>query len=155
MGGYNSKLRYKGGELIGVTSDLIPELLDCYSKLWNFNYELYQKKQTKLNEEAHFLSVIYHHLSFDESLANKYIKRMWTAVKCDNVEPGDERLPLWHLPAEKKYVFETMFAFLQKDCGEAEYNHYLRRLLHIPGNKTVRKLRKTMIKIQEKIRKKI
>lgn len=154
-GGYHNKLRYKGGELIGVTSDLIPKILDCYSELWKFDYELYQRKQTKLNEEAHFLSVIYHHLSFDESLANKYIKRMWTSVKCDNIEPGDENLALWHLPAEKKYAFETMFAFLQKDCGESEYKYYLKRLLHIPGNKTVRKLRKTMIRIQEKIREKV
>lgn len=154
-GGCDSKLRYKGGELIGVTSGLIPEILDCYSKLWKFNYELYQKKEMKLNEEAHFLSVIYHHLDFDESLANKYIKRMWTAVKCDNVVSGDEKLALWHLPAEKKYAFETMFTFLQEDCSKTQYNLYLRGLLHIPGNKMIRKMRKTMIRIQEKIREKV
>ena len=154
-GEYNSKLRYKGGELIGVTSDLIPKILDCYSKLWKFNYELYQQRKTKLNEEAHFLSVIYHYLGFEESLANKYIKRMWTAVKCDNVVTGDENLALWHLPAEKKYAFETMFTFLQEDCSEEQYNRYLRGLLHIPGNKAIRKLRKTMIRVQEKIREKV
>ena len=153
--GDNSKLRYKGGELIGVTSDLIPKILDCYSKLWKFNYELYQQRKTKLNEEAHFLSMIYHYLGFEESLANKYIKRMWTAVKCDNVVTGDENLALWHLPAEKKYAFETMFTFLQEDCSEEQYNRYLRGLLHIPGNKAIRKLRKTMIRIQEKIRGKV
>lgn len=152
-GGYDSKLRYKGGELIGVTSKLIPDILKDYSELWKFNYKLYEQKQTKLNEEAHFLSVIYHHLGFDESLANQYIKRMWTAVKCDNVEPGDENLPLWHLPAEKKYAFETMYTFLQNDCSEEEYNHNLRKLLHIPGNRMTRKLRKAIIRIEEKIRK--
>ena len=151
--GGEDALRYKGGELIGITSDLIPSVLDCYAELWKFNYKLYQKKQIKLNEEAHFLSVIYHHLGFDESLANKYIKRMWTSVKCDNIEPGDEKFPLWHLPAEKKYAFKTGFAFLKNVHSEAEYKTYLCSLVHIPGNRTIRKIRKIILRIREKYRK--
>lgn len=146
----NSKLRYKGGELIGITSDLIPELLECYSELWKFNYELYQRKQTKLNEEAHFLSVIYHHLSFDESLANKYIKRMWTSVKCDNVEPGDENLALWHLPAEKKYLFRKMALLLRNTFTSEEYIQELKSESHIPGLKIIRICRKGITKLKER-----
>lgn len=143
-------MRYKGGELIGVTSDLIPELLDCYSELWKFNYKLYERKQTKLNEEAHFLSVIYHHLGFDESIANRYIKRMWTAVKCDNVEPGDENLALWHLPAEKKYLFERMAFLLRNTITSEEYIKELKNESHIPGLKIVRICKKGITKLKEK-----
>lgn len=148
--GDGSKLRYKGGELIGLRSDILPRLLECYSELWKFNYKLYEEKQVKLNEEAHFLSVIYHQLGFDDSIANKYIKRMWTAVKCDNIVAGDENLPLWHLPAEKKYAFEKMFDFLCKSHTEEEYINYLRKMLDIPGSKYIRMLKKCVTKINER-----
>lgn len=149
-GGDGSKLRYKGGELIGLRSDILPGLLKCYSELWKFNYKRYEEKQVKLNEEAHFLSIIYHQLGFDDSIANKYIKRMWTAVKCDNIVAGDENLPLWHLPAEKKYAFEKMFDFLCKSHTEEEYINWLRKMLDIPGSKYIRMLKKCVAKINEK-----
>lgn len=149
-GGDGSKLRYKGGELIGLRSDILPGLLKCYSELWKFNYKRYEEKQVKLNEEAHFLSIIYHQLGFDDSIANKYIKRMWTAVKCDNIVAGDENLPLWHLPAEKKYAFGKMFDFLCKSHTEEEYINCLRKMLDIPGSKYIRMLKKCVAKINEK-----
>lgn len=52
--GYDSKLCYKGGELIGIRSSLPSDLLECYAKLWKFNYDFYEQKQIKLNEEVHF-----------------------------------------------------------------------------------------------------
>lgn len=90
-------------------------------------------------------------MGFDDSTADKYIKRLWTTVKCDNVEPGDEKLSLWHLSAEKKYAFEKMFFFLQKGITESQYVNYLSKLLYIPENKNLRKLKKVLIKIREKI----
>lgn len=144
-------LRYKGGELIGVTSMLIPNILDCFYELWNFNYRLYEKNKIKLNEEAHFLSIIYHYLGFDESIANRYIKRMWTTVRCDNIRKGDEKLLLWHLPAEKKYLFKEMFYYLQRTITREEYLKKLKRRSHIPGSKWIREVRKFSIRLQEKL----
>lgn len=149
-GGAKHQLRYKGGELIGLCSDVLPKVLECYSALWQFNYKLYEANKVKLNEEAHFLSVIYNQLGFDDSMANKYIKRMWTAVRCDNIVAGDEKLPLWHLPAEKKYAFEKMFHFLCESHTEEEYRRYLRKILSIPGSKYIRMFKKCIIKINER-----
>lgn len=143
----NGNLRYKGGEFIGVTSKIIPEILEKFYKLWDYNFLLYCRNFKKLNEEAHFLSVIYHQLGLDNSYGNIYIKRMWTAIKCDNIQPGDESLLLWHLPAEKMFTFNSMFQFLQEDCDQTRYLACLRKLLHIPGNKLLRIMKRIKYKI--------
>lgn len=145
------KLRYKGGEFIGLTSAVLPTILTCYRKLWESNYSLYEKKMTKLNEEAHFLSVIYHHLGKDESLANQYIKRMWTAWQCDNITTGDEQLALWHLPAEKKYLFSDMVKILQRSISADEYIEILKKKSGIPGMRCMRKLKRIMIRLMERL----
>ena len=149
-GGNTCNLRYKGGEFIGINSDVLSDVLKCYFDLWKFNYGLYEKKQVKLNEEAHFLSLIYYHLGYKDSIANKYIKRMWTTVRCDNICSGDENLPLWHLPAEKKYLFQEMSILLQKCTTMNMYIHNLRKHSHIPGWRVVRILNKFAVKIKEK-----
>lgn len=147
----NVPLRYKGGELIGLSSRTIPEILKVYRQLWKLNYTKYQRHETKLNEEAHFLSMIYARMGYMDSIANQYIKRMWTAIQCDNVENCDAELAIWHLPAEKKYAFESMFLWLRKECSEQEYLNHLRKMLIIPGSRTLRKIKKTAVKIKEKI----
>lgn len=143
-------LRYKCGELIALSSDVIPDVLKCYYNLWKFNYSLYENNLPKLNEEAHFLSLIYHYLGYNESYANRYIKRMWTAIKFDNIEVGDEDITLWHLPAEKKYAFNSAFEFLNVELSKYEYINFLKKMLHIPGNRLLRKLRMIKLKVYEK-----
>lgn len=144
-----SKLSYKGGEFIGVSGEIIKNILREYSLLWNLNYKKYQEKETKLNEEAHFLSMIYCRLGITDSVGNKYIKRMWTALRCDNIDSYDKDLIIWHLPSEKKYALLKLFKwFANKKITGEDYLNYSSILLSIPGNVNKRKFKKLIWKIQ-------
>ncbi len=145
------ELSYKGGEFVGVSGEIIKDILREYRLIWNLNYKKYEEKGTKLNEEAHFLSLIYYRLGITESVADRYIKRMWTALKCDNIDSFDKNLAIWHLPAEKKYGFLKLFKwFANKNITPEEYLNYSSTLLSIPGNVNARKFQKFIWKIQEK-----
>lgn len=147
-------LLYKGGEIIGIKGSIISKLLLEYKNLWQLNYERYLNKKTKLNEEAHFLSLLYYRFGYKESVANQYIKRMWTAVQCDNIEKQDSNLIIWHLPAEKKYGFKRLFDYFKDiNCTCDEYLMYCRRLLNIPGKRMIRKMKRIFWKVKTKVRK--
>ena len=75
---------------------------EAYPALWNYNLERFAANQPKLNEEAHFLSVVATRLNIHNNIANQYVKRLWTYPKYNTVEKGDEQLAVWHLPYEKK-----------------------------------------------------
>ena len=138
----------------GLTKDVIPDMLRCFYDLWKYNYTLYEKKENKLNEEAHFLSLIYHHLGYDNIYANPYIKRMWTALRHDNIAKGDENLTIWHLPAEKKYLFDYMAGFLNQPVTREAYIRELRAKSHIPGWKATRYTKRFIARVWEKMNKK-
>lgn len=150
-GGEDTELTYKGGEFIGLRNDMIPRLLDFYRVLWKYNYSRYLNHEVKLNEEAHFLSLVYERLGISNCAGNKYMKRMWTAVRYDNVAREDAALAIWHLPAEKKYAFGTVFHWLRCNPTEQEYTAYVKKLLKIPGSRTRRVMRKLGIKLKEKL----
>ena len=144
------ELSYKGGEFIGISGEIIKNILREYRLLWNLNYRKYEENVTKLNEEAHFLSLIYCRLGITDSIANMYIKRMWTALKCDNIDSFDENLVIWHLPAEKKYAFLKLFEwFKDKNPTPQQYLNYSSKLLSVPGNVNKRKFKKFIWKIHE------
>ena len=144
-------LVYCGGEFIGMTTDIIPKVLDLYHIIWEKNYEYYTLKQKKLNEEAHFLSLIYYRLGCSNSIANKYIRRMWTALKYDNVLRSDKDLSIWHLPAEKKYGFKKIYAwFGVKERSEKAFLKYLERYFCINSIAIVRKVRKLGYKFTDR-----
>lgn len=147
-------IRYRCGEIIAITSDVIPDMLRCFYDLWKYNYTLYEKKENKLNEEAHFLSLIYHHLGYDNIYANPYIKRMWTALRHDNIAKGDENLTIWHLPAEKKYLFDYMAGFLNQPVTREACIRELRAKSHIPGWKATRYTKRFIARVWEKMNKK-
>mgnify|MGYP007028596135 CR=1 FL=1 len=44
--------------------------------------------------------------------ARSVIKRIWTSPRFNTAAPGDERLPLWHLPAEKRYGLADLYRAL-------------------------------------------
>lgn len=144
-------LKYKGGEMIGVTSGVIPGLLREYRFLWKKNYARYLSGLRKLNEEAHFLSVIYERLGLQNSVGNRYIKRMWTSFHYDTVAEGDEKFVLWHLPAEKKYAFRRMYQFLPSCEDGDRYRKKLRQVTHIPGKRMVRRAKRFFIRLKEKM----
>ncbi len=138
-------VRYRGGEFIAVTRDTAEAVVHEFEYLWPLNYAQYEAGDIKLTEEAHFFSVICAHLGITNTLGEKYIRRIWTAVKFDTVRPGDEDLAVWHLPAEKKYGFEKLYQWLKETPRtQQEYLTYVSKVMMIPGSRTVRKLRRGM-----------
>lgn len=106
-------LVYMGGEFVAVTAQAIRELLPVFYDIWEKNYRLYENKRKKLNEEAHMLSLCYYRLGMANEAGRKYIRRIWTDMNLDQVQETDCRLPVWHLPAEKKFGFVRLFRVLR------------------------------------------
>ena len=115
------------------------------------NYQKYLVQEVKLNEEAHFLSMIYAHLGYHESLGNQYIKRMWTAARYDNVVASDVGFPIWHLPAEKRYGFKAMFEYFKTEPTEEQYLDHLKKVIGVSEKRNWRRLRKVALKMKEKV----
>lgn len=65
-----------------------------------------------LRTEEHIWSVAFALLGVPVADAQRAIKRIWTSPRFSNVLPGDEQLPLWHLPAEKRYGLHDLFRHL-------------------------------------------
>lgn len=101
---------YYGGELIAVTGAVARQVLDLFNRAWEANLERQRMGQPYLTEEAHMLSAIYDHLGLGADFGSRYIKRMWTSLRCRTVEGSDPDLLLWHLPAEKEYAFREVFS---------------------------------------------
>ena len=95
-------VHYYGGEFISLRGDVVAQINEAYPALWNYNLERFAANRPKLNEEAHFLSVVATRLNIHNNIANQYVKRLWTYPKYNTVEKGDEQLAVWHLPYEKK-----------------------------------------------------
>ncbi|UVR65994.1 hypothetical protein NXW26_03880 [Bacteroides faecis] len=95
-------VHYYGGEFISLRGDVVAQINEAYPALWNYNLERFAANRPKLNEEAHFLSVVATKLHIHNNIANQYVKRLWTYPKYNTVEKGDEQLAVWHLPYEKK-----------------------------------------------------
>ena len=136
-------VRYRGGEFIALTRDMAETVVKEFEYLWPLNYAQYEKGETKLTEEAHFLSMIYARLGITNTLGNDCIRRIWTAAKFDTVIKSDEDLAMWHLPAEKKYGFDKLYGWLREaPRTKDEYLAYLSKVMMIPGSKALRKLRR-------------
>ena len=87
-----SPLAYYGGEFIGLRGDSVCRINEAYAGLWAFNLARADRREPKLNEEAHVLSVLAERLDLRNAVANRYVKRMWTSPQFNNVCPEDERL---------------------------------------------------------------
>ena len=97
-----SPLAYYGGEFVCLRGDVVKNVNRAFPELWAMNTEQAAAGHPKLNEEAHVLSVLAERLGIRNDFANRFVKRMWTSPRYNNVVAGDENLPVWHLPYEKK-----------------------------------------------------
>lgn len=62
-----------------------------------------------IRTEEHAFSIVLGGCGARVTLANPWLKRIWTSPRYSNLAPGDEALPLWHLPAEKRYGLRDLF----------------------------------------------
>ena len=139
-----SPLAYYGGEFIGLRGDSVCRINEAYAGLWAFNLARADRREPKLNEEAHVLSILAERLDLRNAVANRYVKRMWTSPQFNNVCPEDERLAVWHLPYEKKRGLYRLFRLLEKQKGlgdEERFWHRAKELTGVPAVSLRKRLR--------------
>ncbi len=135
-------LLYMGGEFVALRGDRIASLMEVFETIWAKNYELYEQKVRKLNEEAHVLSLCYYYLDGQNEAGRKYIRRIWNSLNCNQVKTSDLALPIWHLPAEKKFGFKELFRKLKtkKEISKEELYRLSNRAMKLSCSKTWRKI---------------
>jgi hypothetical protein len=62
--------------------------------------------------EEHIFSIVFALLDGPAADARGIIKRIWTSPRHSTAAPGDENLPIWHLPAEKRYGLADCYHWL-------------------------------------------
>ena len=67
-----------------------------------------------IRTEEHLWSIVLAQLGDRVMLGNDILKRIWTSPRYRTAKPGDENLPLWHLPAEKRFGFVDLFRDLAR-----------------------------------------
>lgn len=107
-------LAYCGGEFVAFTGEVVGRICSEYGQLWQHNLCCFAEGRSKLNEEAHFLSLLAERLGVRNNVAGKYVKRLWTTPQYNNVQPGDEQLVVWHMPYEKKRGLYRLYRWLQR-----------------------------------------
>jgi len=64
--------------------------------------------------EEHIFSIAWPLLGGCVADANALMKRIWTSPRHNTAAMGDETLPLWHVPAEKRYGLADLFRELSR-----------------------------------------
>ncbi|MDE2412424.1 MAG: hypothetical protein KGM18_11680, partial [Sphingomonadales bacterium] len=64
--------------------------------------------------EEHVFSIAFALIDEEVRDASHVIKRIWTSPIHSTAQPGDENLPLWHLPAEKRYGLADLYRWLAR-----------------------------------------
>lgn len=128
---------YYGGEFFALRGDIVKEVNQAYQPLWNYNLQLFKENREKLNEEALFFSVLAERLNIRNNIASKYIKRMWTTPKVNNIVPGDEKFTIWHLPYEKKRGLYYLYLLLQKNPSMEDEQAFWEKASFYTGIPTV------------------
>lgn len=64
--------------------------------------------------EEHVFSIAFAQPGVAAAAANDLIKRIWTSPRHNTAHAGDEHLPLWHLPAEKRYGLADFYRWLER-----------------------------------------
>jgi hypothetical protein len=64
--------------------------------------------------EEHIFSIAFALLEQPAADAQGVIKRIWTSPRHNTARPGDQHLPIWHLPAEKRYGLKDLYVWLAR-----------------------------------------
>lgn len=148
------ELPYFGGEIFAATKDAIDDVAARSTTLWPL--VLNRAPHAPL-EEAHFLSIVAALRGDAPATANAFIRRMWTTFKHSTLLPSDVDLTIWHLPAEKRSGFATLFDYLrprlmagQKPAEAAPTVAQLGRMMGVPRRSPAKFLADISMKIREK-----
>ncbi|MCD8317733.1 MAG: hypothetical protein LUC45_02235 [Paraprevotella sp.] len=119
-------LCYYGGEFVALRTDAVAGINREFPPLWKFNFTL-PADAPRLHEEAHMLGLLAERLHLRQATANRYVKRMWTNRYFNNVRPGDERMPVWHLPSEKKLGLYYLYRMLERQGDFSDEARFWRK----------------------------
>ncbi|TLM84552.1 hypothetical protein FDW83_07510 [Pseudarthrobacter sp. NamE2] len=151
------RLDYSGGEFIGGNGSSLSDLIATSDAVWSALMDQHALDQSLQFEEAHLLSLVYGLLDVVPGRMNFFVRRLWTQpFKYQNVSTDDEKLALWHVPAEKKYGIRRIYRTTIRDDSRAlamdpvQWINYCRRQLGIPRNSLLKVGRDTARAIRSK-----
>lgn len=101
--------RYYDGELFAASRAGIEALAPDIDPVWATCLERHQAGKLKFNEEAHFLSYLYHRHRFTQHEPTRRVRRIWTQRPYSNTKASDIEIDIWHLPAEKTRGIRRVF----------------------------------------------
>ena len=107
---------YSGGELLAVNRRRLRDISNLADRMWA-RLVASPPGQVDVYEEAQFLSIIYEILDVPVGTADPHTRRMWNALRLNNVsaEDVDSSRSVWHLPMEKKTGFKDLFLLVQNE----------------------------------------
>jgi hypothetical protein len=140
--------KYYGGEFFAATSAVVHQLAGEIEPLWEAGLARFEAGKPKFNEEAHFLSYLYAKLGYTDTVASRYIGRIWTGLKYRNTCPENFDLMIWHVPAEKKHGIKRLFPQVIRPGSQfwtvppgREFARYIAGYLGIPKSSLLKKSR--------------
>ena len=149
----SSALHYYGGEFIALSAEAAARVCREFPALWKFNFSQ-PADRPRLHEEAHMLSVMAERLHLRNDVANRYVKRMWTGKSYHNIQPGDELMPVWHVPAEKKFGLYRLYRLLEREKGLRDEKRFWKKAgicCGIPYTTMEKRLQDMTLRIKNKI----
>lgn len=130
---------YYGGEFFAATGAAVQQMLPWVDLAWSQSLKRAETGQPKFNEEAHLLAFVYYMLGAVPATANVFVKRLWTGVMYRNGVKGDENLPVWHLPGEKRFGYRKLTpavldrqSWFWKQPADAAWQKRIAGLLGVP-----------------------
>jgi hypothetical protein len=136
---------YYGGEFFACNKNAILKLAADIDPVWNFCLNRFSAGLSKFNEEAHFLSYLYHKNDIKSGTANRYISRIWTGYGYRLIPSNVNDLTIWHLPAEKRWGIKRLFPYAVDQSSkfwrldDIQYRNLIASFCGIP-NPNVKKL---------------
>lgn len=134
----NQVPEYCGGEAIGLRKDTCCRIASQSRLLFERILKHHAKDHSFICEEAHVFSMMCCDMQLPCGNLNGMVKRIWTAQRFRNTSPQDIFVHLWHLPAEKRYGFEDLYATFAKHqrsfglLSDGERSAQLRKYLGVP-----------------------
>ena len=145
-----------GGELLGFDLIRRASTLAVFDAMWR-DMIAHTNGLDAIRTEEHFWSVAAAAQGWPVVEGNDHMKRLWTARNFRTVLEADRTLPIWHLPAEKRYGFVDMFRWMAErdfdtEINAIEFHSVTERIFGIP-NPSLHKRMKDLIRgIRHKIR---
>jgi hypothetical protein len=154
---------YHLGEFLLCSVQNIKAIYNGFKELWPELLRRNAEQLPKFNEEAHTLSYLYYKNDLHPSNSKKFMRRIWTnPLFYRDVQPTDNQLVIWHLPAEKTFGISEMYDFLLHKTSNygsllsaSDYQQYVENTFGIPTLSIGHKMRYYGLSIYRKLKKKM